>query len=518
MYPDSDEGGIPPIPGGRIIRGRVTVIVNRLRASVGNLAAAFALGTLVRLVLAGKKSIWHDEASSLIIASLPSFDASLIQSLLTHFGAPLFPVVLRFWLALGSGDGFVRLLPAIGGIVALWYSLSLARRLLPDRAVLPAAFLVALLPVSIEYSQEVRAYSWLSAFELYASLALWRGMTVPGASWAVHFGSATALAVLAHPAAWIWWGAQAVAIPWSRRPRRTLMLFLAYSIPAIALTAAGLYVSRAAWGARLGTAFQLPAAGEYLRQALLIFWAGHHVGPGATLWLPWAAGALAVAGCAALWSRGRRAETVFLLSQAFLPPAAIYAGIALGLSTQLRYVAASAIPFVLLSASGLLLFGRALGAVVVGILLTLQAEGYYRMHEKPPTLEPTFCLLSKKPAREALNLVRGRFRAGDRIVHVSTASLLPFLWMEPSIPQCYLIANPDLAGSVAHPRVGAPVRIAEALRGARRIWLVSCPWRFSDPPLVPAEFAPALEKSCDAPRRYEFPGLCVYLAEVKKSR
>ena len=482
----------------------------------GPLLLAFALGSLARIILFDAKSLWHDEALSLIIAGQPSMGGTWDLARRLQYGSPLYFLGLHAWFAVtGPGEIAARLFSVLGGALALWFALRLVAETSPRGACTYALLMVALLPFSIEYSQEARMYSWLAAFELIASLALWRGLVAPRSSWASAYGIAMALASLTHAGVWIWWGAHALAVTFS--PRRTAVgkRFIVATVPSVLLTVAVMAASGELWAKRIEAAFQRPSFHEYLRQTAVLLSSGHHAGWLSGWWLPLAVVAFAAAGFVALWRVNRRREALFLAAQAAVPVLAVYAGICLGLSTKLRYVIAAPVPLIVLVAAGMNACPRVLRAAAVALMLAQQAGSFYGWHLRPPDLEPTFCMLSKKPLRQAVELVTGRWREGDTIVHVSTASLLPFMCMAPRLPKFYLVGNPDFGGALAASPVGAPRPLMEALTGARRLWLVSCPWRFSDPPVVPEELRGTIEHFCSAPALFRLNGMDIYLSDVK---
>jgi hypothetical protein len=478
---------------------------------------ALVIGALVRLVLLDGKSIWHDEALSLLTASQPTLREAWDLTLRLHRGVPLFFAGVRACLPLGPGAAQVRLFPVLGGIVALFCALRLVRETLPSRMGRPVMLFAALSPFLIEYSQEVRAYSWLGAAELMMSLALWRGLNGSRAAWARVYGAALAAGTLLHPAVWIWWGAHAAVVGWTRRPK-TARLFAAATVPAALIFSFAVLAARGAWLGLPPMAYRCPSIVEYLKQTALLFGSGHGAGPLTVWWLPLVVSVTAAAGGTALWLTGRRLASVFLLSQVLFPVTAIYVGIMTGMSTQLRYLAAAPVTLLILIGAGICARPGLLKEAVLAVFLAQQAESFQRWHTKPPLLEPTFCLLSKKPLREASLLVKEGWRRGDRVIHVSTASFLPFKWMEPEFDQTYLIRNPDLAAVESRPLFARARSIPEAVRGARRVWLVVCPWRFRDPPAVPAEYSGSLDRLLGTPRRYELPGVDVYLAEVRRGK
>lgn len=501
--------------------------VRKLRDSF---ALSLALGVLARLLLLGGKDLWHDEALRLLIAASPLPDL-LEFARRMQFGSSLFFFALHFWLVplkwLGAAggisaghDALARLFPLAGGVLALAFSLKLAAAVLPVRMHLPAMLLIALLPFGIEYSQEGREYAWLAALGLWGSAGLWRAIARRGSRWTVPYGVSLALAAMVHPGAWIWWAGQAAAVALSRQRVRLLRPFLIATVPAAAVAAIGLLATGEVVSQRLAAAFERPPVLVYLGQTLMLFSSGHHIGPVARWVVPVLAVVLAAAGAAGLWAKrgpggtpGREAAT-FLSAQVLVPVAAVYLGIVAGLSTQLRYVTAASVPLAVLVVAGAGSFPRGWRSVLLAMMLAQAAESFYRWHLRPPDLEPTFCLLSKKPLRSVAAMVRLNWREGDVVVHVSTASMVPMLWMAPDLPHRYVTANPDLAPVVAEKIIGPPQPLAPVLRRARRVWLVSCPWRFRDVPVVPAEYRPALDRYCDPPLRYSFRGVELYLGDV----
>ncbi|MCK4271124.1 glycosyltransferase family 39 protein, partial [bacterium] len=116
-----------------------------------------ALGTGLRLVKLGSQSFWYDEAYSVTLA------AKSLGTVVSHFDqtSPLYQMLLHFWLHLGHSDAMVRLLSALFGIGALWVIYLLGKDLLDAKHGLLCAFLLAISPFHIWYSQEARMYSLL---------------------------------------------------------------------------------------------------------------------------------------------------------------------------------------------------------------------------------------------------------------------------------------------------------------------------------------------------------------------
>src|ERR1700692_1795399 len=131
------------------------MVRNKVFAAVG---VASLLGTFARFSHLGAKSLWLDEAISLEIARLEWRD---LFTVLTRHEANMsfYYFLLHFWIRLGQSEFAIRSLSAIFGVLTIPAIYSLAAALSRTRAGAIAAFLLALNPVHIAYSQEARAYS-----------------------------------------------------------------------------------------------------------------------------------------------------------------------------------------------------------------------------------------------------------------------------------------------------------------------------------------------------------------------
>src|SRR3989344_4095045 len=113
------------------------------------------LGLGLRLVNLNQ-SFWLDEASQ---AQLSSESLSYIWSARSaDFHPPLFYFLAHFWLQFGRSEIWLRLLPVAFGVANIYAVHLLGQKL--KFGVLPA-FLLAIAPFHIYYSQEFRSYSLL---------------------------------------------------------------------------------------------------------------------------------------------------------------------------------------------------------------------------------------------------------------------------------------------------------------------------------------------------------------------
>jgi mannosyltransferase len=156
------------------------------------------LTAFVRLWGLGGQSLWMDEAFSHLFATLPlnlSWRAMIVDAV--H--PPLYYLLLRPWLALaGDGEFALRFPSALAGVLTVALLLRVGRDWLGERAGAWAAFLLALNPFHVWYSQEARMYALLGLLSLAVLAAFWcvlrqrrRG------GWAI-LGALSALAYATH--------------------------------------------------------------------------------------------------------------------------------------------------------------------------------------------------------------------------------------------------------------------------------------------------------------------------------
>ena len=116
-------------------------------------------------------AIWCDEGSSLMLSdySLPGIWFHAAHDV--H--PPLYFMLLHGWIAL-FGDSLVsiRTLSVLPGIATVLLGIWLVRLIATQRAALLAGLLLALLPIAVRYSQEVRMYSLLGMWLIAATIAL----------------------------------------------------------------------------------------------------------------------------------------------------------------------------------------------------------------------------------------------------------------------------------------------------------------------------------------------------------
>jgi mannosyltransferase len=125
-----------------------------------------AVGAFLRFFLIADKSIWLDEAFSIVISQRSLFDI-LSMVVRTDTRPPLYYFLLKFWMIFGSSEAQVRSLSAIFSIAAIPLMYMVASSLFEDRrAGLMGAAILAFSPFQIWYAQETRMYAMLTFFVL----------------------------------------------------------------------------------------------------------------------------------------------------------------------------------------------------------------------------------------------------------------------------------------------------------------------------------------------------------------
>jgi uncharacterized membrane protein len=176
---------------------------------------AALLGALLRGYQLGSNSLWIDELSTLSVASLAAADIVRLSSSV-NFIPPLHFLVVHIAVVLfGDGEAVLRLPSAIAGActIPIFWALTFELTSRRDTA-LAAAFLLAVSPLHIWFSQDARPYAMLLFFECCALLALARAVRSARSRDWLAFAAASALAFLTHTtalilvpvvAAWTWW-------------------------------------------------------------------------------------------------------------------------------------------------------------------------------------------------------------------------------------------------------------------------------------------------------------------------
>lgn len=122
-------------------------------STYGSLIAILCLAMILRLYHIGAESLWEDEIRSVqkTISGEGLPPANLLR--------PAYYVCLKAWMLFGTSDAWLRSLSALFGVGSVYFTYLLGYRLSSQAAGLVAALLLALSPLAIEQSQEIRMYA-----------------------------------------------------------------------------------------------------------------------------------------------------------------------------------------------------------------------------------------------------------------------------------------------------------------------------------------------------------------------
>lgn len=124
------------------------------------------IGMLLRLYNLGKKSLWLDEAV-IFWVSQSDIREILSQNALLNSAPPLYVLLIHIVSWLGQSEVVLRSFSWLSGTLAIPSIYILCRWLMSKPAALICAFIFAIAPIQVHYSQELREYS------LAVLLAIW---------------------------------------------------------------------------------------------------------------------------------------------------------------------------------------------------------------------------------------------------------------------------------------------------------------------------------------------------------
>jgi tetratricopeptide (TPR) repeat protein len=160
------------------------------------LGGVILLGTALRLYLLGADSLWGDEINTAVL-----FVRVPIPYIVTHFhpnNHTLFSLLAHLFTLGGSNELLLRIPAAMLGIATIPALYQLGRVMFTADTGMVAAFLLAISPYHIWFSQEARGYTGMVLFSVLSILFFFRALKV-GRRW--HFAGfilATALALYTH--------------------------------------------------------------------------------------------------------------------------------------------------------------------------------------------------------------------------------------------------------------------------------------------------------------------------------
>lgn len=463
------------------------------------LAVVLLLGFILRVYGLGQHDYWQDEVHGVLRAN--HIGLVLTEGYLVSNHPPLYPLLLAGWRALGLGytEASARFLTVLMGLGTLLAAYALGRRVWSPQAGLMAAFLLAVSPVYILHSRELKDYMLLPMTGPLGALALlkafeknrWRDWAVYGLAVALMCYSETFAAFLL--TGFGVWSLTQFPGRWNRFPgwfaahAAGLALFLPFIVILLGRTGK-MIVSASDWW--------IPRPAPWL---VFLYFKTLATGYTDRFWIFAPAGALllglAIVGAWIVLRRHRPSDWLLVM----------WATVPLGLVVAVSWVVNSiylyrallsfGIPVVLLAAIALLQTRRrwvvAAGTVFFGLAAFLPLKDYYAgrygPHEFPlrPGIHPPI------PYNSAAQFILEGWKEGDTVLQTQGCH-----WMTMNFyglqgrPHYVAGYSEDICErrAAAEPpphftsdpalqlREYFPVPIDELLEGRGRIWLVVGEW------------------------------------------
>jgi len=147
--------------------------IKQNRTQLLNIASGsiLLLASILRLWNLGSESAWIDEAYSIELAKHSVVD--ILNGTAADQHPPLYYLLLRLWFFFGSGVTYARLLSVIIGVINVGQVLHCGKKSAGIVIGLLGGLLVAVSPMHVWYSQEIRMYILLVSLTTASTTALW---------------------------------------------------------------------------------------------------------------------------------------------------------------------------------------------------------------------------------------------------------------------------------------------------------------------------------------------------------
>jgi mannosyltransferase len=177
------------------------------------------LALTLRLWGLGTESAWIDEAYSIALAKHSVVE--IIQGTAADQHPPLYYLLLHYWLLFGSSVVYARTLSLVVGMINIGQTLKFGRKLAGDWLALGTGLLLAISPMHVWYSQEIRMYILLASLTTASTMELWN--CLHGKNRWLLYALCSILAIYTHYFAIFVFGAHALlalAWAWMKREKR----------------------------------------------------------------------------------------------------------------------------------------------------------------------------------------------------------------------------------------------------------------------------------------------------------
>ncbi len=146
----------------------------------------------------GYQSLWIDEILTIGSYSPPPAGITYWKKLLWDVHGPLYSLFMHFWSRAGDSAAWLRAPGATAGVLSVIFFHRWLRMITDSSTALTGAFIFAISPLNVYYSQELRFYSFLTLFVILSLSAYQRFLDCPDKKRAVFLGLTLGVAALSH--------------------------------------------------------------------------------------------------------------------------------------------------------------------------------------------------------------------------------------------------------------------------------------------------------------------------------
>ena len=456
-----------------------------VNSSLG-LILILCLSTIIRLYRLGYYSLWMDEVDTIYGGMLH-----------IPYHPPLFLKLTALWIPYTNSDFALRLLPAVLGILSVFFIWRLTSRVVSPQAAPWAALILASMPIHVYYSRELRMYSAMTMLTIYSWERFFAVVNKGGIYRILGLAVVNAIVIYTHHYGFLFIAGQFAAVLLFRPLKRSILamttstaitglIYLPWAAKMIFLISrfqgANFWAEKISWKTPLYTWRVLTAGyepGVKLQLALgLVFLAG-------VIWSlikkPGPQLAALLGGGVLIPILGAYTASEIFPSSIFVP----------------RYVLFTTGPLVVVLTAGISAIPRrSFRYIFLSLILILQAISlryqYNNIFKDGPTRE----VRPRKNFRGASNYITDRYKPGDVVVTTCESGSAPawyYITYRKNLPMTHQV---DLNGIyyqhlkkkynmyelvAMYPFVDL-VEISDATAHADRIWLYESQWNENVPP------------------------------------
>lgn len=498
------------------------------------------IGLFLRIYNLNKHDFWYDEALSLLTVKYIPPQAFFQYAQITTEPL-LFFILLDLWTHLFTNDSLFRLLPLIFGILSIILIYSAGKRLFDSKTGLISAFLLAISPFHIYYSQELRSYSLFILLSLLSICFFIRILERERMFLWICFIFSNILCLCSHGCAVFFLLSENIYFFLSDNRKKLLfrwfisqLIILLFYSPLFFILIKGLTISGLL---SLFTWVPRPSI-RMVIHTFNIFNLGYN-GINALYIYGW--GIFFPLFLLGVWKGVKEKKKVYLLlSWLFIPIIAVIC-ISMILKKSSIYIHRTFIyilpAYYIVIANGLRSIKKSrfcfIVVFIIIALVTVSLRNYYSDIFPQPEIAYRTGAYIKKEYKSAANYIKSDFKKGDIIVHTSQSSVYPFIYYHKNEMEQQWIASgyhsefnwrawwdslfkryPYLSEfSLLKPFIVTDIK--KILRNYRRIWLVYSGWGIykRDSPEIKDWF----DRNLILMKKANFKGIDIYLYGLKSN-